>query len=470
MNALLPLWAIAVALLLLALAGLLWPLLREPAPSAGAGHSATPDAAARERLRSLYRLQREELEREHERQSLGAEDRAQALEELDRRLLDDLDRLPQPVAATAAAAGVAGHALPRADRPWLRRIPAAVLSLLLPVAALSLYLHVGDPLAAATLASAPPDTHTAGGDDAEAMVARLEERLRQQPDNLEGWLVLARSREVMEQFDAATRAYQQAVELAAQQQTPATFQARLHADLADALASAHGGALDGPVPSVLNAALTLDPDQPKALALAGTAAVRTGDLDGARRHWRRLLALLEPGSDMALRVQSDLDTLDGAAPAGAATKAPATAAAPAPASAPQPSAGTAPATMQRPAPAIRAAGLSGTVRLDPALRERVQPGDTVFIVVRTPSMGRMPVGLLRLTAAQLPAEFVVDDRHAMSPDLLLSKFDELSIEVRISRGGSTQRQAGEPISRPQSVKAGAHGLVLVVDALEPERK
>lgn len=477
MNALLPLWAIAVALLLLALAGLLWPLLREPAPSAGADHPATPDAAARERLRSLYRLQREELEREHERQSLGAEDRAQALEELDRRLLDDLDRLPQPVAATATAAGVAGRELPRADRadrPWLRRIPAAVLSLLLPVAALSLYLHVGDPLAAATLASAPPDTHTAGGDDAEAMVARLEERLRQQPDNLEGWLVLARSREVMEQFDAATRAYQQAVELAAQQQTPPTFQARLHADLADALASAHGGALDGPVPSVLNAALTLDPDQPKALALAGTAAVRTGDLDGARRHWRRLLALLEPGSDMALRVQSDLDTLDGAAPAGPATKAPATAAAPAPASAPQPQpqppAGTAPAAMQRPAPAIRAAGLSGTVRLDPALRERVQPGDVVFIVVRTPSMGRMPVGLLRLTAAQLPAEFVVDDRHAMSPDLLLSKFDELSIEVRISRGGSTQRQAGEPISRPQSVKAGAHGLVLVVDALEPEGK
>lgn len=426
MNSLLPLWGIAVALLLLALAGLLWPLLQEP--GAAAANAATDATADRKRLLRLYRVQREELEREHDRRCLDSEDRVQALEELERRLLDDLDTLPAPTAAS--------------DRPWHRRLPAAMLSVLLPLGALSLYLRVGDPLAAATLAMAPPDVHLVEGSDAQAMVARLEERLRQQPDNLEGWLVLARSREVMEQYDAATRAYRQAVELAARQQTAPSFQARIYADLADALASARGGMLDAPVQEELKAALALDAEQPKALALAGTAAARQGDLAGARVYWLRLLGLLEPGSDMALRTQGDLDSLSRVAGASAGDAA---------------HSGTHPALT---------GALSGSVALDPSLRARIRPGDTVFIVVRAPSAGRMPVGLLRLKADRFPVKFMLDDRHAMSPDRPLSRFANLTVEARVSRSGSTQRLAGEPISRPLPVPAGSRDLVLVVDSLE----
>lgn len=423
MNSLLALWAIALAMLLLALAGLLWPLLREPAAVV-----LQADPGGSERLRRLYRAQRDELEREHQRQSLSAEDRAEALEELERRLLNELDQL----------ARLTDRALP--DGCWQGRVAAGVLSVLLPLGALGLYLQVGDPIAAATLATTPSDNHTAAGADAEAMVARLEERLRLRPDDLEGWMVLARSRDVMEQYDAATLAYRHALELAERQQAPVGLQARLHADLADALASARGGALDAPVLQMLQRALALDPAQPKALALAGTAAVRQGDLEGARAHWQRLLALLEPGSDMALRVQSDLDRLGGTM--GVKDASP------------------------RPAAAV-GSSLSGTVVLDRALRERVRPDDTVFVVVRTPSMGRMPVAMLRLTAAQLPARFALDDSHAMSPELPLSRFEQLTIEVRISRSASTKRAAGEPISPPLSVQPGSRDLVLTVDRLEP---
>jgi cytochrome c-type biogenesis protein CcmH len=186
---------------------------------------------------------------------------------------------------------------------------------LLPLGALGLYLQVGDPRAAASLAQSRPDTHAGKGIDADAMVARLAERLQQAPDDLEGWMVLARSREVQEDFAAAAQAYQRAAELAARQQAPAELQARLLADLADALASAHGGALDGPVQAALDAALALHPDQPKALALAGTAAARRGDRDAARRHWGRLLPLLEPDSDIALRLRNGIGSLDGGAAA-----------------------------------------------------------------------------------------------------------------------------------------------------------
>ena len=413
MNALWPLWASALALLLLVLGGLLWPLLRESAQPAN-----EPDA--RERLRRLYRQQRQELEREHQSQSISASDYAQAVEELERRLLADMDAAAQ--APTASLTGA-----------WRRNIPAALLSLILPLGAVVLYLQVGDPRAAATVALGSPDTHANTGVDVEAMVGRLEERLKQKPDDLEGWIVLARSREVLEEFDAASAAYQRAIELGKQQQLPAAFQARLYADMADALASARGGALDKPVQEVLKAALKLDPDQPKALALAGMAALRDGDRAAARRHWQRLLGLLEPDSDMALRVQNDLARIDG----------------------------------NTQAPTKQVAGLAGTVRLDPALQDRVQPGDTVFIVARAAETGRMPVAVLKLKASQLPAKFTLDDSNAMSPDMPLSRFDELSVEARISRSGTAQRQPGQPVSLPLTARRGSASLSLLIGAVEP---
>ena len=420
MNALWPLWASALALLLLTLAGLLWPLLRESMDTI----PGNPDAG--ERLRQIYRTQLAELEREHQRKSLTDDDYAQAVLELERRLLEDLDGVPAP-------------AEPPTESVWRKRVPAAVLSVLLPATAFVLYLQVGDPRAAATVAMGTPDIHANTGADVEDMVRRLEDRLRETPDNLEGWIVLARSREVLEDFPAATAAYQRALELAAQQKTPPALQARLYADMADAMASARGGALDKPVQESLKAALELDAEQPKALALAGTAALREGDLAGARQYWQRLLKLLEPDSDMALRVQNDLARLEPDQKAK------------------QPVVVTDQAI----------AGLAGTVRLDPALQDRVEPGDTVFIVARAPENGRMPVAVLRLTAAQLPAQFKLDDKNAMSPDMPLSRFDELTIEARISRSGSAQRQPGQPVSPLQTVRRGNAGLTLLIGAIEP---
>ena len=97
----------------------------------------------------------------------------------------------------------------------------------------------------------------------------------------------------------------------------ADIQARLLADQADALGSAAGGSLEGQAAAAIAEALQLQPTQAKALALAGSAAVRRGDIALARQHWQALLAQMEPGSDMALRVQDDLLKLE-ALPASSA--------------------------------------------------------------------------------------------------------------------------------------------------------
>jgi cytochrome c-type biogenesis protein CcmH len=227
-SAIWPLWASAVALLLLAIAALIWPLLRESADAPG------ERGAADAELRRVYQAQRRELEAEFERQMLAPADREQALEELQRRLLDDTDAL-QP--------GGTSRTSPVAERMWMRRGLAGLLAVALPVAALALYLKVGDPQAAATAAAAEPQSHASSGIDVDTMIGGLAAKLAQTPDDLEGWVVLARSHEVQEDFAKASDAYRHAIGAAERGQFPAGLQARLHADLADALASDQGGAM-----------------------------------------------------------------------------------------------------------------------------------------------------------------------------------------------------------------------------------
>jgi cytochrome c-type biogenesis protein CcmH len=393
-SSLWPLWAAALALLLVALAGLLWPLLREPR---------TLPADAPQRLRELYRRKRAELAHE----ALSPAEHQQALDELQLGLLQDLDAA-QPAPELR-------------DRPWQTRLPAALLSIALPVAALALYLQAGDPRAVAELATASAATHE-GADQVETAVARLTERLRANPDDLQGWLVLARSQETMERFDDAAQSYRQAIAAATRQQAPADIVARLQADLADTLGSARQGDLGGPAQTAIAAALALDANQPKALALAGAAALRRGDIDGTRAHWQRLLGLLEPGSDMALRVESDLQRL----------------------SAPR-----------------AAAALGARITLDAALAGRVPPQATVFVVVR-PAGERMPAAVLRLRASELPADVVIDDRHAMSPDRPLSRFNALTVQARLSATGQALAQPGDWLSAALPARPGQQGLLLKI--------
>ncbi len=287
MSDMVGLWLGALALVLLCLAVLLPSLLRD---------AAQPVTGSDDALRALYQAQLQELAREHRAGNLDAADLAQAEDELQRRLLQELAQRAQPRAWR--------------QRLWLPRASALVLAVLLPVAAWGLYVQVGDPQAAARLAQADAMGHSAGQAQVEAMVAGLAQRLQAQPDNLPGWVMLARSYETLERYADAVRAYQSALHTEQSQEMEAQDQARLWADLADAQASAHEGRLDGEAAVSIAQALRLNAQQPKALALAGSAGLQAGDLRAAQQHWQTLLALLEPGSAIALRVQDDLLKLE----------------------------------------------------------------------------------------------------------------------------------------------------------------
>ena len=407
------LWLGAIALMLLSLAVLLPPLLAEvPLPASD------PDEA----LRRLYQAQLAELKLERSGGRLSETDHAQAVEELQRRLLNELDR---PRASVAWR-----------QSPWLRRGSALLLAVLLPVAAFALYLQVGDPKAAAQLAQEQPGAHGDGVGDAQvqAMVDGLARRLEEQPQNLPGWVMLARSYETMELFDAAAQAYRRALQEAQRSAADEQVQARLWADLADALASAQGGDLDGEAGEAIKQALMLQHDQPKALALAGSAAARHGKLDEAGKHWRALLAQLEPGSDMALRVQDDLLKLEALASEDSSSI----------------TAKTAAASKSR---------LSGELRWaaskEPARLAKAQ----VFVVARADGHPR-PVAVLRLPATSLPAHFTLGPENLLDPAVSLSSFPELRLQARLSLDGQAMPQAGDIYSQSFSVTPGSSNLLL----------
>lgn len=411
------LWLGAIALMLLSLGVLLPPLLVE---------NLSPVGEADEALRRLYQTQLVELEQEWLGGRLNDADYAQAVEELQRRLLGELDK-PRPSVAWH-------HSL------WLRRGSALLLAVFLPIAAFSLYLQVGDPKAAAQLAQEQPGAHGEAGGDAQvqAMVDGLARRLEEQPQNLPGWVMLARSYETLERYDAAAQAYRQALHEAQRSLIDEEFQAKLWADLADALASAHGGDLDGEAGEAISWALKLQPSQPKALALAGSAAVRHGKLQEAQKHWQALLNQLEPGSDMALRVQDDLLKLETQASTGSQTI------------------------------TTKAAGesrsrLSGELRW--AASQAMPSGSAslakaqVFVVVRADGQSR-PVAVLRLPAVSLPIHFTLGPENLLDSAVSLSAFPVLRLQARLSLEGQAMSRTGDVYSQAIVVTPGSSNLLL----------
>lgn len=183
---------------------------------------------------------------------------------------------------------------------------AAVLLGVVPSAAILLYLHLGNPIALWQGDALAHGHGTPSPAQVEGMVNQLAQRLRSEPDDAQGWWMLARSYTVLERHADAASAYARAVALV-------PGDAALRADLADALATTEGGSLQGAAREHIQAALALDPREPKALALAASAALERGDTAAAVAAWERLLPVLPPESSAAAQVRANLARAVGAA-------------------------------------------------------------------------------------------------------------------------------------------------------------
>ncbi len=462
---------VGIALLALVLAVLLWPLLRRVQIPAGAtDQSATPVSG------NLVILQEQsrQLQAEHASGLLNAEQYEVARLELARRTLQEQGANDVPSARRAGSGSMAASA-PSRRSAWM-------LALLLPLLAFGLYTQLGTPEALA-----PGATQAVAGDaevspaQVEAMVAIMRQQLEQQaPGQADpaGWAMLARTLASLQRFEEADAAYGRAIELAPRN-------AQWLADRADLLlliqSRSPGGAFTGKAASgqadpqrLIAQALQIDPDNLKALALAGSVAFEAQDFKTALKHWSRARQVAGNGSPFARGLDESLaaarSSLRQVAPAAqvaaASNSSPqvpvAIAAAPAWAQASSPAA----------APVAAKGSVSGSVRLAPALQARLGPKDTLYIFARVaggPDGGgpRMPVAILRQQASALPLNFVLDDSLAMSPDFKLSGQTSVLLQARVSRSGQAMPQSGDLIGQTGPVKVGAAGVLLVIDAVQP---
>jgi cytochrome c-type biogenesis protein CcmH len=386
-------WISGALLLAAGLALVLRPLRLRGAAKSGASRDAMNVAVFRDQLR--------EAEEDLRTGKLAQADYERARAEIERRLLEDVH--PANSAAPKAA----------------RNRAVAYSALVLPLAALGIYLVVGNP------GAINPAAHDAGVSmpQIEAMVQRLAERLEKQPDDVEGWKMLGKSYTVLGRFAEAANAYSKAA-------IRAPRDAQILADLADALAMARGQSMKGEPEELVLRALQIDPKNAKALALAGTAAFDRRDFRGAARYWERMLPLVEADSEDARVIQSNID--EARAQAETAGK---------PAVASRPAATSKPAAANKPAAA--GARVQGSVKLAPELASRVAPTDTLFVYARAAEGPPMPLAILRKQAGELPLKFSLDDSMAMSPAMKLSAFARVVVTARISKSGSATPQPGD---------------------------
>jgi cytochrome c-type biogenesis protein CcmH len=404
---------IAALMTLVALAFVLVPLARVP-------RAAGPSLA--EANLEVLRSQRREIEADAASGLIGSEERDAALADLVARAQGEL-ALPGEAAAA-----------PAARKPWAT---IAIVAAALPALAIGTYLALGDPTALR------PPPAAARMDDAQivAMVESLAVKVRERPDDARGWALLARSMAALGRFDESAKAYEHLVGLVPND-------AQVYADYADALAMAQGRTLGGKPYELARRALAIDPRNPKALALAGTAAMDGGDFPAAAGYWRSLAAQMPPGSDDERQVLAILDELN--------TKAAAT--------------GRPLSSMPRiakAAPAATAAKVAGSVRIAPALAAKAAAGDTLFVFARAEGGSRMPLAVLRTSAGALPLDFSLDDSMAMSPMAKISSASAVRIEARVSRSGGAAPQSGDLVGTSEAVKPGASGVKIVIDKVLP---
>lgn len=248
---------------------------------------------------------------------------------------------------------------------------------------------------------APETPASASAPDVESMVAGLAERLTEDPNDVEGWTMLARSYVVMGRFSEAARAIEEAW-----QRTPEPDVA-LKLAYAETQTLADNAWLDSDEAQMLDAVVKADPTNARALWYGGMYSARQGNWESAKLRWQMLLQL-NPPPNVAAVLEQRLAELDSMA---------------------APSADS---------------GQSTAVAVDVSLAENV-PNDltgVLFLIARDPR-GGPPVAVSRHALGAVPGKLSLSDDNAMMPGRTLSQFTELEIVARISQSGQAAAQPGD---------------------------
>ena len=415
-------WIICAALIVIAILFVAIPLWRGTANN----NDVVRDAANLEILRD----QINEMDVDLQNGLLTPELHEQGKRELQSRVLEEVNEASAQTQAPS--------------NPYKRL--AIVLSVLLPMMAVGLYTQVGN-LNAFSDRVAHGGTSDMGDSapHGEAGIAALEQKVEANPEDGESLVMLARAYMDANRYSESVQAFEKLTQLVPDE-------AWVWADYADAQAMAQGQTLKGKPTDLINKALALDPDSMKGLALAGSAGMERGDFVAAIKHWERLRSLLPADSEDGKMIDSGLDEARQMLSHIKGGKAP-----------------MALEEINNPPAKSAAVGgaerITGTVTLSPALKGKVSPDDTVFVLARAAEGPKMPLAILRKQVRDLPLTFELNDSMAMQPQMKLSAFDKVIVVSRISKSGMAMPEAGDIQGMSQPLRPGTKGVNVKLDQI-----
>ncbi len=412
-------WIIVVAMIVVALAIVALPLLRKR--NVVSQHRDEQNIViARERLT--------EMEQELKRNELSQEEFDQAKTELEQALLLDLD-VPKEGAAAIGSDKGAG------------RLALGVMLLGVPLLTVGLYTMLGSPELIDR--QMQPQHQSAEGEmpSIPDMIKALVNRLKENPEDIQGWYMLGRTYMAVEDYPKAVMAYGKLYELAGDEPT-------VMLSYADALSMQGQGDMSGKPTELVRRAVELAPSDATALWMAGMVESQAGNNTKALVYLRKLIGILESPEDVA---QVKMLIAQTEAKAGITPS----------------DSGSAPVALKLLPPIMPRGEIRLTVELDPDMAGKVDPEDTLFIYARAIEGPKFPLAVVRKQVKDLPMEIALDDSGAMVPEAKLSNFRQVVIGARISKSGNAIAVPGDLYGEKSPVKVGTGELFSIfIDAVK----
>jgi cytochrome c-type biogenesis protein CcmH len=403
---------------------------------------------------TVYRDQIAELDRDLENDILTQEQYEKSKQELQQRMLQDVSEKEKMII--------------KKNKKIHNIALSTIITLTLPLAAVFLYLVIGDTrgllpqaqLANATQMNRGGSDTPAGHDNFSSVLENLIQRLNQNPEDIDGWIMLGRTYAIMERYAEASNTYAKLVEL-----VPNNPQ--ILSDYADVLAMKNQGTLAGKPTELIHEALRIDPQYPKALALAGTAEFEQEKYDQAAAHWEKLLEVIPDDSQLAKSVKDSINEAKLLASTGKKGSGTENQVVDKVAGVQTETSTQAEISTTSKSVEPISLSISGQVTISKELAAKASPNDTLFIYARAKAGPKMPLAILRLKANDLPATFTLTDDMAMTPTMKMSSFPEVVIEARVSKSGQAVPASGDLQGFSEPVKIGSNNIEVVINKQIP---
>lgn len=316
------------------------------------------------------------------------------------------------------------------EKSKAQKITIIILLLLLSVFSLGLYQYLTEPefveqvSLLGELNSAKTDEEKSAS--VEKMLAHLEQKLLNNPEDAESWLILTNSYTTLERYDDALRSIENLYRI--EGKVPSVM-----FRYADIMSMANNGRFKGKPTDLIDEALRLDPINKNGLWLAGLAAIQNADIKKALKHWQQLHGQFDEDSESQLKIKHYIDLAREQLVE----------------------------TDNEPASGI---ALQINISLSEDLLNEVNNDDDVYIYAQAIDGSLMPLAILRKKVSDLPTQVILDDSMALISSNKLSDHKQVQLIARISKNANTKSAPGDLVGTLDSVPTNIYLPVkLIID-------